>query len=146
MSAMPDSAKYQVDSRSLLLAIGEGITRINWRSDATVYSQGDEADALFYIQAGRLKITAVSTFGKEAVVAILGTGDFFGEGCLAGQPLRLSSAKTLVKSSIWRLDKAALVRALRTQLANFGKEGQPLPIIAPISQKILAEMIGTTRR
>jgi CRP-like cAMP-binding protein len=100
MSAMPDSAKYQVDSRSLLLAIGEGITRINWRTDATVYSQGDEADALFYIQAGRLKITAVSTFGKEAVVAILGTGDFFGEGCMAGQPLRLSSAKTLVKSSI----------------------------------------------
>jgi CRP/FNR family cyclic AMP-dependent transcriptional regulator len=80
------------------------------------------------------------------VVAILGTGDFFGEGCLAGQPLRLSSAKTLVKSSIWRLDKAAVVRALRTQLANFGKEGQPLPIIAPISQKFLAEMFGTTRR
>jgi CRP-like cAMP-binding protein len=56
-------------------------------------------------------------------VAILGTGDFFGEGCLAGQPLRLSSAKTLVKSSIWRLDKAAVVRALRRQLANFWQGG-----------------------
>jgi CRP/FNR family transcriptional regulator, cyclic AMP receptor protein len=182
---MPGSRKYQVDPSSLLLAVGEGITRAEWSKDTAVFVQGDEADALFYIQAGSVKITTISSFGKEAVVAILSAGDFFGEGCMAAQPRRISSAQTLVACSIWRLDKAAVVRALHEQpafselfmayllarniriesdlidhlfnssekrlarllllLANFGKEGQPLPIIAPISQETLAEMIGTTR-
>lgn len=184
-SGVQDNEKHQFESRSFLLAIGEGVTKVDWRKDATVFAQGDEADSLFYIQDGSVKITTVSAFGKEAVVAILNGGDFFGEGCMAGQPLRISSARTLVNCSIWRLDKAAVVRALHTQpafselfmaylltrnvriesdlidhlfnssekrlarllllLANFGKEGQPLPIIAPISQETLAEMIGTTR-
>ena len=182
---MPDSERHQSDPKSFLLAIGEGITKVDWNKDTMVFAQGDAADALFYIEAGRVKITTVSAFGKEAVVAILSAGDFFGEGCMAGQPLRISSAKTLVKCSIWRLDKGAVIRTLHTErafselftayllarniriesdlidhlfnsseqrlarllllLANFGKEGQPLPIIAPISQQTLAEMIGTTR-
>jgi len=182
---MPAREKYPSDPKSFLLAIDEGITTVDWKKDTTVFAQGDAADALFYIQAGKVKITTVSAFGKEAVVAILSASDFFGEGCMAGQPLRISSARTLVECSIWRLDKAAVVRALHTQpafselfmayllarniriesdlidhlfnssekrlarllllLANFGKEGQPLPIIAPISQETLAEMIGTTR-
>jgi CRP/FNR family transcriptional regulator, cyclic AMP receptor protein len=182
---MPDSERHQSDLKSFLLAIGDGITKVDWNKDTTVFAQGDAADALFYIQAGRVKITTVSAFAKEAVVALLSASDFFGEGCMAGQPLRISSATTLVKCSIWRLDKAAVVRALHTQpkfselfmayllarniriesdlidhlfnssekrlarllllLANFGKDGQPQPVIAPISQETLAEMIGTTR-
>ena len=182
---MPDSEKHRSDPKSFLLALSEGITKVDWNKDTTVFARGDAADALFYIQAGRVKITTVSAFGKEAVVAILSASDFFGEGCMAGQPMRISSAKTLVKRSIWRLDKEAVIRALHTRpafselftayllarniriesdlidhlfnsseqrlarllllLANFGKEGQPLPIIAPISQQTLAEMIGTTR-
>ena len=114
---MARSGKSQVDPRSFLIAIDEGITRVDWSRDAGVFAQGDEADSLFYIQAGTVKITTVSTFGKEAVVAILNSGDFFGEGCMAGQPLRISSARTLVNCSIWRLDKAAVVRALHTQPA-----------------------------
>ncbi len=69
--------------------------------------QGDPADAIFYIQKGKIKLTVVSKQGKEAVVAILGAGDFFGEGCLAGQSLRMASATTLSECSIMRLEKAA---------------------------------------
>ena len=64
----------------------------NTKDDETVFSQGDAADAVFYIQSGKVKLTAVSTQGKEAVVAILPEGSFFGEGCLAGQPLRMATA------------------------------------------------------
>ncbi len=105
------------DPKSLLLAVGDGVIRVDWSKDATVFAQGDEADALFYIQTGKIKITTVSSLGREAVVAILGAGDFFGEGCMAGQPLRISSARALAASSILRLDKKAVVRALHTQPA-----------------------------
>jgi len=105
------------DPKAFLLTVGEGITTVSWRKDATVFAQGDEADALYFIQTGKVKITVVSAQGKEAVVAILGAGDFFGEGCIAGQSLRISTATTLVESSIARLEKAAVVRFLRTQPA-----------------------------
>jgi CRP-like cAMP-binding protein len=114
---MTGNGDKTLDSKSLLLAVGEGVTRADWSKGATVFAQGDEAGALFYIEGGRVKITAVSALGKEAVVAILSAGDFFGEGCMAGQPLRISSARTLVASSILRLDKAAVIRALHTQPA-----------------------------
>jgi CRP-like cAMP-binding protein len=112
-----NNKKDHLDPNVFLPAIGVGITRVDWARDAQVFAQGDEANALFYIQTGTLKITTVSTIGKEAVVAILNAGDFFGEGCLAGQPLRISSARTLVECSIWRLDKTAVARALNTQPA-----------------------------
>jgi len=105
------------DPKAFLLTIGEGIATVNWRKDATVFAQGDEANALYFIQSGKVKITAVSAQGKEAVVAILGAGDFFGEGCMAGQSLRISTARTLVESSIAHLEKTAVVRFLGTQPA-----------------------------
>jgi CRP/FNR family cyclic AMP-dependent transcriptional regulator len=77
-----------------------------------VYAQGDRADAVFYIQKGRIKITVLSEQGKEAVVALHGPGDFFGEGCLIGQPLRLATAKALTNCVVMRLDKAAMLRSL----------------------------------
>ena len=78
-----------------------------------IFAQGDLANAVFYIQEGRVKLTVVSRQGKEAVIAILGAGDFFGEGCLAGQPMRMASAATMSECSIMRLEKAALMRVLR---------------------------------
>jgi CRP/FNR family transcriptional regulator, cyclic AMP receptor protein len=79
--------------------------------------QGDQADAIFYIQKGKIKLTVVSKQGKEAVVAILGVGDFFGEGCLAGQPQRMASASTMSDCSIMRLEKAGVIRLLHDQPA-----------------------------
>jgi CRP-like cAMP-binding protein len=82
-----------------------------------LFAQGDPADALFYVRTGKLKVTTLSSHGKEAVVAILGDGDFFGEGCLAGQPLRISTVVAIAYASIVRLDKAAVSRVLRDEPA-----------------------------
>jgi CRP/FNR family transcriptional regulator, cyclic AMP receptor protein len=82
-----------------------------------LFSQGDPADAIFYVQKGRLKLTVMSERGKEAVIGIVGTGDFFGEGCLAGQPLRMSTATALAESSILRLEKPGVVRLLHEEPA-----------------------------
>ena len=82
-----------------------------------IFSQGDPADALFYIQRGKVKVTTLSSHGKEAVVAILGAGDFFGEGCLAGQPLRISTVAAMADSSIARLQKVAVIRVLHEEPA-----------------------------
>jgi CRP-like cAMP-binding protein len=85
-----------------------------------IFQQGDPADALFYIRKGKVKVTSVSSHGKEAVIAILGAGDFFGEGCLAGQPLRISTVAAMANSSIARLVRAAVVRVLHDQPAFSG--------------------------
>ena len=88
-----------------------------YRKDQIVFSQGDPADAVFYIQSGKVKITVVSEQGKEAVVAILGTNDFFGEGCLAGQAQRMATVTTMTDSVIVRLEKAAIVRVIHQEPA-----------------------------
>jgi len=80
-------------------------------------SQGDPADAVFYIQKGKVKITVVSEQRKEAVVAILGTNEFFGEGCLTGQALRIATVATMTDSVIVRLEKAAIVRVIHQEPA-----------------------------
>jgi CRP-like cAMP-binding protein len=85
--------------------------------DHVIFSQGDAADAIFYIRQGKIKLTVVSKEGKEAVIAILGSGDFFGEGCLAGQALRMASSSTMAECSILRLGKADVVRLLHEQPA-----------------------------
>lgn len=77
-----------------------------------IFSQGDAADAVFYIRTGKVKLTVVSKRGKEAVIAILVEGSFFGEGCLAGQPLRMSSAHTVSRSVIIRVEKSAMLARL----------------------------------
>ena len=77
--------------------------------------QGSPADAVFYIEKGKVKLTVLSTRGKEAVVAILGGGDFFGEGCLAGQPLRMATATAMTECSILRVRKEAMIRMLHKE-------------------------------
>jgi len=83
----------------------------------TVFAQGDPANAIFYLQRGRVKLTVVSHQGKEAVVAILGAGDFFGEGCLARQTLRMSTATDMVECSIMKLEKAQMIKVLHQEPA-----------------------------
>lgn len=103
------------DVDAFLVTVSEGISVISPSKGQAVFSQGAPADALFYIQKGKIKITTVSRHGKEAVVAILGAGDFFGEGCLTGQPRRISTATAMVDCSISRLDKATVIRVLHDQ-------------------------------
>jgi CRP/FNR family cyclic AMP-dependent transcriptional regulator len=109
--------KAKFDPVSFLAEAGKGRAQTAYARNQTVFSQGDPADAIFYIQKGKIKLTIVSRDGKEAVVALLGAGDFFGEGCLAGQPLRMASATTMSDCSIVRLEKAGVVRVLHDQPA-----------------------------
>jgi len=90
-------------------------TLSNYGKDQRVFLQGDPADSVFYIQKGKVKISVLSERGKEAVVALHREGDFFGDGCLTGQPLRLATAATMTDCVIMRLDKAAMVRVLHEE-------------------------------
>jgi CRP/FNR family transcriptional regulator, cyclic AMP receptor protein len=99
------------------LAKARGGTSKDYRKKSTVFSQGGPADSVFYIEKGKVKLTVISTRGKEAVVAILGGGDFFGEGCLAGQPLRMATASAMTECSILRLQKETMVRMLHNEPA-----------------------------
>ena len=88
---------------------------MDYRKYTIVFSQGEPADAVFYLRKGRVKLTVVSDQGKEAVVAILGEDVFFGEGCLIAQPRRMATATTLTPCSILRLDRSAMVRVLHAE-------------------------------
>jgi CRP/FNR family cyclic AMP-dependent transcriptional regulator len=90
-----------------------GVTSLEWEEQRPVFSQGDSATAVFFIRSGRIKVTVVSRQGKDAVVALLEPGDFFGEGCLVGQPLRMTSATAMTPCRLWRIEKDALLRLLR---------------------------------
>jgi CRP/FNR family transcriptional regulator, cyclic AMP receptor protein len=94
-----------------------GRTVVSYGLDQTVFAQGDPADSVFHIQRGKVKLTVVSPRGKEAIVAILGEGDFFGEGCLLGRPLRTATACTMSASSLMRLEKSGMRRAIHEQQA-----------------------------
>ena len=83
-----------------------------YRKKQVVFAQGDPADAVFYIERGQIKLTVVSERGKSAVVALLGRGDFFGEGCLAGQPFRMATASAMVETSLVRIDRQVMVGLL----------------------------------
>jgi CRP/FNR family transcriptional regulator, cyclic AMP receptor protein len=108
------------DPKSFLAKVGEGRRNGEYRKDQIVMSQGDPADAVFYIESGKVKVTVVSEQGKEAVVAMLGTNDFFGEGCLAGQAQRIATAATMMDSVIVRLEKAAIVHLIQQEPAFSG--------------------------
>jgi len=105
------------DLKLYLRETGEGRKRSRYRKNRAVFSQGDPADAIFYIQEGKIKLTVVSKQRKEAVIALLGTGDFFGEGCLAGQPLRTATATTMSACKIMRLEKTGVIALLHEQPA-----------------------------
>jgi CRP/FNR family cyclic AMP-dependent transcriptional regulator len=182
---MPSKRKIIFDPSAFLAQAGAGRTVATFRKAGVIFSQGEAADAVFYIQKGKIKLTVVSEQGKEAVVAVLGVGEFCGEGCLAGQSRRIATASAMTECEIMRLEKTAMLRVLHAEprfsemfvsylltrtikveedlvdqlfnssekrlaralllLANFGKEGRPEPIVAKVSQEMLAEMIGTTR-
>jgi CRP-like cAMP-binding protein len=177
--------KRTFDPHSFLVTIGKGRKFILFAKGQTIFAQGDPSDAVFNIQTGKIRLTVVSTTGKEATIGILGEGDFFGEGSLAGQALRMGSATALTDCAVLRIDKHSMMEALHREhafsdlfvayllarniryeedlvdqlfnssekrlarvlllLAHFGKEGKPETVVPKVSQKMLAEMIGTTR-
>lgn len=107
--------KQPFDVNSFLSKADGGRTIASYHKSDKIFSQGDPADAVFYIQQGRVKVCVISERGKEAVVALHGKGDFFGEGCLTGQPLRLATVMAMTECVIMRLDKEAIVRVLREE-------------------------------
>jgi CRP/FNR family transcriptional regulator, cyclic AMP receptor protein len=173
------------DPATFLATTAKGRALSTHRKGDKFFAQGDAADAIFYLKEGKVKVTVVSKQGKEAVVALLSADDFFGEGCLIGQPKRLATASAMTDCVTMRVEILEMRRVLRREpefsqmfvshiltrsarveedlvdqlfnstekrlarllllLANFGKEGRPEPVVAKISQEILAEMIGTTR-
>jgi CRP/FNR family cyclic AMP-dependent transcriptional regulator len=114
------ASRPSFDPKSFLTMVGEGRSIAEYRKGQIVISQGDPADAVFYIQSGKVKVSVVSEQGKEAVVAMLGTNDFFGEGCLAGQARRIATVATMMDSVIVRLEKAAIVGVIQQEPAFAG--------------------------
>jgi CRP/FNR family cyclic AMP-dependent transcriptional regulator len=101
--------------KDLLEKIEEGKTILQLRKDETVFSQGDSAEAIYFIQSGEVKIAVVSPAGKEAVLTMLGPHGFFGEGCIVGQTLRVSTATVIQASTLFRIERRAMLRALHAQ-------------------------------
>jgi CRP/FNR family cyclic AMP-dependent transcriptional regulator len=99
----------------LLAKITAGKSSRDYRETQGVFAQGDSADAVFYVETGKVKLTVVSSRGKEAVIGVLGRGTFFGEGCLAGQLLRMSTASALQPSTIVRVQKKTMVALLHRE-------------------------------
>jgi CRP/FNR family transcriptional regulator, cyclic AMP receptor protein len=107
--------KRNFDPKTFLATLGEGRTIVPVPKNQTIYAQGDACDALFYIQKGTVRLTVVSKNGKEATIGILNPGDFFGEGGLAGQPLRMGSASTMTDCELMRIDKKEMMLALHRE-------------------------------
>jgi CRP/FNR family transcriptional regulator, cyclic AMP receptor protein len=107
--------KRDFDPRSFLATIGVGRKVVLFPKKETIFAQGDAADSVFYIQEGKVRLTVVSKTGKEATLGILGEGEFFGEGGLAGQPLRMGSATALTDCELLRIDKKAMMEALHRE-------------------------------
>jgi CRP-like cAMP-binding protein len=157
---------------------------MDYQRSEKIYSQGDPATGVIYIQSGAVKLSVVNEVGREAVVAILGPGDFFGEGCLAGQTIRMGTATAITPATTLTIRKKEMVRMLHEEhalsdrfissmlgrniqiekdlidqlfnntekrlartllLARYGQESEPQKMLPKVSQKMLAEMIGTTR-
>jgi CRP/FNR family transcriptional regulator, cyclic AMP receptor protein len=114
---MKRKAKLPFDPKVFLSKVNGGRVISDYRKGKIVYRQGEPADSVFYIQSGKIKTTVVSEQGKEAVVALLGAGDFFGEGCLTGQPLRLSTVSAMTDCVIVRMAKADITRVIHEEPA-----------------------------
>jgi CRP/FNR family transcriptional regulator, cyclic AMP receptor protein len=112
---MAKKKKHPFDVNTFLNTVESGRTVASYRKNQKIFSQGVRADSVFYIQEGKVKVYVISERGKEAVVALHGSGDFFGEGCLTGQSLRLATAVAMTECVIMRLDKAAIVRVLHDE-------------------------------
>jgi len=104
-----------LDPKMILAKAGKGRSIIKYRKNQIIFSQGDPAEAVFYIQKGKLKVAVVSDRGKEAVAAILGPDEFFGEACIAGQVLRLATVSAMTESVVVRIEKDMMIQLLREQ-------------------------------
>ena len=108
-----NSREFDVDA--FLATFGQGRKAMLFPKKETIFSQGDPADSIFYLQTGKVRLTVVSKTGKEATIGILGEGSFFGEGSLAGQPLRMGSATAMTDCSVLRIEKKAMSQTLRRE-------------------------------
>jgi CRP-like cAMP-binding protein len=171
--------------KTFLEGVSSGKAEVVYKSGSPIFSQDDRCDAVFYLRSGKVKLTVISEQGKEAVLALVNAGEFFGEGCLAGQTVRMATATAMSGSEIVKIEKEAMIQALRDRpefsekfmayllarnsrveadlvdqlfnssekrlarllllLAHIGKDQEPEPVLATISQATLAEMVGTTR-
>ena len=105
------------NSKTFLSIINGGRKIVAFAKKQTIFAQGDSADDVFYIKEGKIKLTVVSQIGKEATIGILNEGDFFGEGCLTGQPLRLCSATAMTACTVMRIEKKSMVEVLHREHA-----------------------------
>jgi CRP/FNR family cyclic AMP-dependent transcriptional regulator len=184
-SKVKPSEKRGFNAQAFLDSAGVARRVVGYRKSQIIYSQGAAATNVMYIQKGGVKLSVLNESGKEAVVAILGPGDFLGEGCLAGQPVCMATATAIAPTSILFIEKKEMMRLLHEEhalsdrfisymlgrnirieedlidqlfnssekrlartlllLARYGKQGQPQKILPNVSQRMLAEMIGTTR-
>jgi CRP/FNR family cyclic AMP-dependent transcriptional regulator len=110
---MASKKVQRIDPQTIVATIGVGRSTEKYSRGKPIFQQGAAADAVFYIQDGKVQVTVISEQGKEGVIGILHAGDFVGEGCLAGQPLHLASASASEESTIIRIEKDAMIRALR---------------------------------
>src|SRR6266704_5422080 len=110
---LPPNKRRHFDPNVFLATLGQGRKLISIAKKQAVFVQGDPTDAVFFIKKGKLKLTVVSKTGKEATIAILNAGDFFGEGSLAGQPLRMGSATAMTACTLLRIDKKSMMHALQ---------------------------------
>lgn len=114
MASVRQMAHY-LDPDTFLSTIGVGRRSLRIGPKQTIYAQGSASDAVFFVQRGNVKLTVISSNGKEATIGILGSGDFFGEGCLANQPLRMGSASAITDCELLRIDKEGMMRALHQE-------------------------------
>ena len=180
------TAEPPFEATLFLSKVGEDRSLASYRPGELVFVQGDRADSLFYVQSGKVKLSVVSSRGKEAAISIAGAGDFFGEGCLAGQAKRVASAVVMADCSVLKIQKARAAEVLRDEpafaslfnhyllahnakmeedlviqkfnstrkrlarellrWANYGLEDRPEPVIAPLSQQTLADLINCSRQ
>jgi CRP/FNR family cyclic AMP-dependent transcriptional regulator len=118
MTLAAASKKFlEFDPKTFLSTINGGRKIAAFAKRQTIFAQGDPGDAVFYIKEGKVKLTVVSKIGKEATIGILNQGDFFGEGCLTGQPLRLCSATAMTDCSVMKIDKKSMMEVLHREHA-----------------------------
>ncbi len=118
MTAVVSAKKLvKFDSKRFLSTMDGGRKIVAFAKKQTIFAQGDSSDAVFYIKEGKVRLTVVSQIGKEATIGILNKGDFVGEGCLTGQPLRLCSATAMTDCSVMKIDKKAMIEVLHREHA-----------------------------
>ncbi len=112
---MADKKRQPIDWESFLTGIAHGKAIIEYGANRNIFRQGQSADSLFYLRRGKVKLAVTSKEGKEAIVAILDAGEFFGEGCLAGQQLRMATATAVTDCTLLRIDRQLMTRLLHEQ-------------------------------